>query len=500
MLSHPVPSLQPNSFAYETVPLVAPTGFREYDARWLFGREINLLGMRALGLGIGTLLHERGVAPQIVTGHDFRSYSMAIKDALCLGLTAAGCTVHDIGLAVSPMAYFAQFALDVPAVAMVTASHNENGWTGVKIGLDRPLTLGPAEMARLRDLVLGAQWIERPGGALRHASGLKQAYIDDLVATTKLSRKLKVVAACGNGTAGAFAPEILSRIGCEVIELDCALDHSFPRYNPNPEDLAMLHAMADAVKAHGADIAFGFDGDGDRCGIVDNEGHEIFADKVGVMLARDMSALHPRARFVVDVKSTSLFATDPVLLANGATTEYWKTGHSYMKSRTSQTDALAGFEKSGHYFFRAPYGLGYDDGIVAAKAVLQMLDNVGGSKLSELKEDLPKTWTSITMSCHCDDEVKYGVVDKIVAGFEKFAADGGTILGTAIKNVNTINGARVNLVNGSFVLVRASSNKPELVVVVESTISEQDMKDLFHQGVKPLLDTYKEIGGFNQTV
>ncbi|MGL4526701.1 MAG: phosphomannomutase/phosphoglucomutase, partial [Aestuariivirga sp.] len=154
MLSHPVPSLQPNSFAYETVPRVAPTGFREYDARWLFGREINLLGMRALGLGIGTLLHERGVAPQIVTGHDFRSYSMAIKDALCLGLMAAGCTVHDIGLAVSPMAYFAQFALDVPAVAMVTASHNENGWTGVKIGLDRPLTLGPADMARLRDIVL----------------------------------------------------------------------------------------------------------------------------------------------------------------------------------------------------------------------------------------------------------------------------------------------------------------------------------------------------------
>ena len=495
MLSHPVPSLQPNSFAYETVPLVAPTGFREYDARWLFGREINLLGMRALGLGIGTLLHERGVAPQIVTGHDFRSYSMAIKDALSLGLMAAGCTVHDIGLAVSPMAYFAQFALDVPAVAMVTASHNENGWTGVKIGLDRPLTLGPEDMARLRDIVLGAQWIERPGGALRHVSGLKQAYINDLVATTKLSRKLRVIAACGNGTAGAFAPEILSRVGCDVIELDCALDHSFPHYNPNPEDLAMLHAMADAVKANGADIAFGFDGDGDRCGIVDNEGHEIFADKVGVMLARDMSALHPRARFVVDVKSTSLFATDPVLLANGATTEYWKTGHSYMKSRTSQSDALAGFEKSGHYFFRAPYGRGYDDGFVSALAICRMLDRAPARTMADLYRALPRTWGTPTMSPHCADTAKYGVIDRIVAHYRGQK----TMAGRSISDLITVNGIRIVLDDGSWGLVRASSNKPELVVVCESPVSEQMMRAVFAE-IAGHLETYPEIGAFNQSI
>ena len=179
----------------------------------------------------------------------------------------------------------------------------------------------------------------------------------------------------------------------------------------------MLHAMADAVKAHGADIAFGFDGDGDRCGIVDNEGHEIFADKVGVMLARDMSELHPQARFVVDVKSTSLFATDPVLLANGATTEYWKTGHSYMKSRTSQTDALAGFEKSGHYFFRAPYGRGYDDGFVSALAICRMLDRAPDKSMADLYRALPRTWGTPTMSPHCADTAKYGVIDRIVAHY-----------------------------------------------------------------------------------
>ena len=147
---------------------------------------------------------------------------------------------------------------------------------------------------------------------------------------------LKVVAACGNGTAGAFAPEALARIGCEVIPLDAELDHSFPRYNPNPEDMAMLHAIRDKVLETGADVGLGFDGDGDRCGVVDNEGNEIFADKIGVMLARDISALHPGSTFVVDVKSTGLFATDPVLQANGARTDYWKTGHSYIKRRVAE--------------------------------------------------------------------------------------------------------------------------------------------------------------------
>ena len=140
---------------------------------------------------------------------------------------------------------------------------------------------------------------------------------------------------------------MLEMIGCEVIPLDADLDHTFPRYNPNPEDMKMLHAIADKVRETGADVGLGFDGDGDRCGVVDNNGDEIFADKIGVMLARDLSKLHPNAQFVVDVKSTGLFATDPELKAQGAKTDYWKTGHSYIKRRVNELSALAGFEKSG---------------------------------------------------------------------------------------------------------------------------------------------------------
>ena len=243
------------------------------------------------------MIRRLGAGPDIVTGHDFRSYSMAIKLALVSGLMAAGARVKDVGLALSPMAYFAQFALDTPSVAMVTASHNENGWTGVKMGAERPLTFGPDEMSALRDIVLGGDFDLTGGGSYEFVADFRKTYLDDLAEGKKIKRKLKVVAACGNGTAGAFAPELLERIGCEVIPLDAELDHTFPRYNPNPEDMEMLHAIRDKVLETGADVGLGFDGDGDRCGVVDNLGNEIFADKVGVMLARDISALHAGRQF-----------------------------------------------------------------------------------------------------------------------------------------------------------------------------------------------------------
>src|SRR6195256_3067470 len=328
MFPKPNPALPPNTSAYEPEPLVKPTGFREYDARWLLGIEINLMGVQALGLGLGTLIHELGVRPQIVTGHDFRAYSAAVKSALVCGLMAAGCRGHDIGLAVTPMAYFAQFELDVPCVAMVTASHNDNGWTGVKMGANRPLTFGPDEMGRLKDIVLEARFDMRGGGSYDFVENFPARYIADLTRRPKLARRLKVVCACGNGTAGAFSPQVLEAIGCEVVRLDCELDHTFPKYNPNTEDMKMLHALAAEVRRTRADVGLAFDGDGDRCGVVDDTGEEIFADKVGVMLARDFSGQHPGAVFVADVKSTGLFMTDPVLQRNGARTDYWKTGHS----------------------------------------------------------------------------------------------------------------------------------------------------------------------------
>src|SRR3984957_3328473 len=418
MFAAPRADLSANTLAYETTPLVKATGFREYDARWLLGSEINLLGVEALGLGLGTYIQELGQT-RIVVGHDFRSYSLSIKNALMLGLVAAGCEVLDIGLALSPMAYFAQFDLDAPCVAMVTASHNENGWTGVKMGAQRPLTFGPDEMGRLKQIVLSGAFKERPGGKLTRVDGVMERYIADVAARVSLNRPLTVVAACGNGTAGAFAPEALRRMGvATIVEMDCELDWNFPRYNPNPEDHEMLQSMAEAVRQSGADLALGFDGDGDRCGVVDDEGEEIFADKIGLMLARDLAPDHPGSKFVVDVKSTGLFATDPVLKEARATTVYWKTGHSYIKRKTAEIGALAGFEKSGHFFFNKPLGRGYDCALTAAAAILAMLDRNPDRKLSDLKRALPVAYTSLTMSPHCDDELKYDVLKEIIAAYQ----------------------------------------------------------------------------------
>ncbi len=499
MLPTPRSDLLPNTAAYEVTPLVKPTGFREYDARWLLGPDLNLLGVQALGMGLGTYIHQLG-RPRIVVGHDYRSYSLSVKQALTLGLVAAGCEVLDIGLALTPIAYFAQFDLDAPCVAMVTASHNENGWTGVKMGASPPVTFGPDEIGALKEIVLGGRFETRAGGSLTQVEGVAERYIADAAAHCQLKRPLKVICACGNGTAGAFAPTGLRRMGAEVIEMDCDLDYNFPRYNPNPEDAQMLHAMAEAVRAQGADLALGFDGDGDRCGVVDDTGEEIFADKIGLMLARDLAPRHPGAKFVVDVKSTGLYATDPVLAAYGASTLYWKTGHSYIKRKTAEIGALAGFEKSGHFFFAAPLGRGYDCGLTAAAAILSMLDRNPGKRLSELRRALSPAYTSLTMSPHCADELKYAVVDKVVAEYQALAARGGTVLGRAIKEVITVNGVRVALEDGSWLLVRASSNKPEIVVVVESARSADDMRALFRQEVKLRLAAHAEIGAYNQEI
>ncbi|NOT70395.1 MAG: phosphomannomutase/phosphoglucomutase [Hyphomicrobium sp.] len=499
MLPKPRADLKPNTADFERFPLVKPTGFREYDARWLFPEEINLMGLNAVGMGLATLFQRRGVPKRIVVGHDYRSYSGQVKQALITGLLAGGAEVHDIGLALSPMAYYAQFALDVEGVAMVTASHNDNGWTGIKMGLSRPLTFGPDDMLQLKEIVLNGDFETKAGGRYIFVADMAERYIKSLTDRPKLKRKLKVVAACGNGTAGAFATQVLEAAGCEVVPLHTDLDYNFPHHNPNPEDMAMLRAVSAKVLETRADVGLAFDGDGDRCGVVANDGHEIFADKVGVMLARDISAIHKNATFVVDVKSTGLFTTDPVLNANGAKTTYWKTGHSYIKRFNFENKTLVGFEKSGHFFFNAPLGRGYDDGLVAALAVCDMLDRAPGKTMVDLRDALPKTWGSPTMSPHCDDEKKYGIVDKVIEHYKRQHELGARVAGQRIRELITVNGVRVVLEDGTWGLIRASSNKPELVVVVESPTAEANMKAIF-KDLDQTLSRFPEVGEYNQKI
>ena len=474
-------------------------GFREYDARWIYPQDINLAGIKDLGHGLGSQIvtETKKQNPRVIVGYDYRSYSEEIKNSLADGLIAAGCYVEDLGLSLSPMAYFAQFELNADGVAMVTASHNENGWTGVKMGIKKGLTHAPEEMAELKKIVLNKQFINGKG-KLKKIENFISKYKENLIQNNKIKKKIKAVVACGNGTAGIFAPDILRGIGCEVIEMDCNLDFNFPKYNPNPEDLKMLHAISKTVKDNKADIGFGFDGDGDRVGVIDNNGQEIFSDKIGLLIARNLAPQYPNSKFIIDVKSTGLFSQDQILKDNNCETILWKTGHSHIKRKVNQEKALAGFEKSGHFFFNQPLGLGYDDGINSAIQVCHLLSNKN-KDMNEIVKELPITYQTPTMAPYCKDEEKYNVVDEMINKFKNFRNSNTLIDGQEIKDILTVNGIRFTLNDGSWGLVRASSNKPSLVIVTESPTSEKRKKAIF-DFIDHHLQSTGKIGKYDQKI
>ena len=478
---------------------IDPYGFREYDARWLYKENINLEGIKNLGKGLGTQIkkHTKKKNPRVIVGHDYRSYSEEIKKSLIQGLISTGCFTEDIGLSLSPMVYFAQFNLDADAVAMVTASHNENGWTGVKMGIKKGLTHAPEEMKELKEITLNENF-SKGEGSEKKIQNFQEIYKKNLIDKNIINKKIKVVVACGNGTAGIFAPDILRGIGCEVVELDCELDWTFPKYNPNPEDLEMLHAIAKAVKDNNADIGFGFDGDGDRVGVIDNEGKEIFSDKIGLLIARNLSNKHNNSKFIVDVKSTGLYSKDEILKKNNCKTIYWKTGHSHIKRKVNIEKALAGFEKSGHFFFNDPLGYGYDDGINSAIQVCYLLDNQN-KKMSEIIENLPITYQSPTMAPFCKDQDKYQLVDQMVKQIQEIKDNKTLIDGQLINEILTVNGVRFSFDDGSWGLIRASSNKPSLVIVTESPTSDERKKKIFNF-IDNLLNETGRIGEYDQKI
>ena len=478
---------------------IDPYGFREYDARWIYEKDINKSGIENLGKGLGTQIinHTKKNNPRVIVGHDYRSYSEEIKIALKKGLLSTGCNIEDIGLSLSPTVYFAQFNLEADAIAMVTASHNENGWTGVKMGIKKGLTHAPEEMKELKDITLNNRFIKGQGNE-KKIEDFQKIYKEDLIKKNSINKKIKAVVACGNGTAGIFAPEILKGIGCEVIELDCNLDWTFPKYNPNPEDLEMLHEISKAVKDNKADIGFGFDGDGDRVGVIDNKGNEIFSDKIGLLIARHLATSHKNSKFVVDVKSTGLYKKDKILLDNSCETIYWKTGHSHIKRKVNTEKALAGFEKSGHFFFNQPLGYGYDDGINSAIQVCHLLDNQN-KMMHEIMNELPNTFQTPTMAPFCKDEEKYQVVEDLVNQVTQIKNKKIKIDNQEITEILTVNGVRFSFEDGSWGLIRASSNKPSLVVVTESPTSDERKKKIFNF-IDDLLQKTGKIGEYDQKI
>ena len=281
-----------------------------------------------------------------------------------------------------------------------------------------------------------------------------------------------------------------------MVELDCTADWDFPLHNPNPEDISFLHAISKTAQEVNADIAIGIDGDGDRIGVVDGKGREVFSDKLGLLLARWICKKNPGRSVVIDVKSTGLFFDDEVLNETNTEIVMWKTGHSYIKAKVAEVNAIAGFEKSGHWFLNKPYGRGYDDAVISSVQLLKMLEE-SPQTLAEMIDALPITWQSPTLSPYCADDQKYGLVDEMVEVYKADKEAGVKIGGLAIKDLVTVNGVRFILEDNSWGLLRASSNKPCLVLVSEARSSEDQMHDIMDH-IRERIEKTGKVGEYDQ--
>ncbi|MBN1836151.1 MAG: phosphomannomutase/phosphoglucomutase [Spirochaetales bacterium] len=451
--------------------------FREYDLRGrVSGEELNVPSVQHIARAFGTFLAGRGI-DRVAVGYDNRKTSLDFKNAAVLGLMAAGCSVVDIGLSLSPVLYFAQHHLQVPGGLMVTASHNPDDWSGMKLSAGPSTTLGPEEMRELYAIAAelsqgGAGPVGEGSPATYQQADVRDAYLERITRGVRLKRPLRVVIECGNGGAGVFAYEALQRIGCLTFQLYCDPDTSYPHYFPNPSNLKARARLREMV-THPyirADLGLGFDGDGDRIGVQDELGRDVWSDTVLIFLARSLLARKPGAKIVFDVKCTQALIDE--IQAAGGVPIMWKTGHSHIKAKLQEIGAALAGERSGHIFYSEGY-YGYDDALYAA---VQLLDFLAAQDrpFSELLTTIPQYVTSPEIAAHCDDEVKYRVVDELVA---EFKAEYG-------QRVIDINGARVVFEDG-WGLVRASSNLPELVIIFEARSEGRlrEIRELFRKKI-----------------
>lgn len=499
-----------NSEAYFTTAFIEDSGFREYDARWRIeptdGGDgdigINYRGLLKIGFCLGEFLSSspNGSHRQIVVGHDFRRYSENAKNALVLGLLASGLDVLDIGLAPTPVLYFAQRDLSVEACAMVTASHNPNGWTGIKMGHGYSKTFGPDRMQAFRELVHGhgdgVEAVATPGRYRQVAGGLER-YLARLKAewSERLENlpRLRVAVETGNGTAGFVVPPLLEALGFDVVAGNVELDWNFPHFNPNPESVPFLRSVQNLVRGERAEVGICIDGDGDRIGVIDDRGDIVFSDRIGLLIAKRLEEKFGPSKFVVDVKSTTLFSTE---LRSQVVWE--KTGHSYVKAAVARENATAGFERSGHFMFNPPLGEGYDDASVAALVLLSILCEAKreGRTLSGLLAELPRSHQSPNRQPTVSDARKYHVVDEIIRRIDLQLAAGGTFSGQPVSEKITINGIRLHFADQSWLLIRASSNTPNLVILAESFDPDGARLREIDEAVRALLREIPEVGPF----
>ncbi len=429
-----------------------PEIFREYDIRGVVGRDLDAEAAEVIGRAFGTYLRAAGTRAAVIA-HDNRTSSRDLYEAAIRGLRAAGCDVATIGLAITPMLYFALLHLRVEGGMMVTASHNPPEFNGFKLA-HGPGTLYGPQIQRVREIAESGE-MSRGAGTVEERTILP-AYAATLEERIRLGpRRLRVALDCGNGTAGAFAPEILRQWGCEVLPLYCDPDPAFPHHHPDPVDPRNLTDLIRLVREARADLGIGLDGDGDRIGVVDDSGEILWGDLLMALFWREVLAAHPGATALVEVKCSQALIDEIRRL--GGRPEFTRTGHSLIKARMREIGAVFSGEMSGHMFFADEY-YGYDDAVYAAGRLLRMLSRAD-RPLSALASEIPRYVTTPEIRVACPDDRKFAVVEALTREFR------------SRYEVIDVDGARVLFPDG-WGLVRASNTQPVLVVRAEGKTPE----------------------------
>jgi phosphomannomutase/phosphoglucomutase len=430
---------------------IHPTIFREYDIRGIVGQDLTSDVVEVLGRGIAAYLLNRG-NKDIALGRDCRLSSPAFAEAMTRGLTSAGCDVTDIGLVPTPLLYFTVFHHRKEGGVMITGSHNPPDHNGFKVMAGEETLYGPA-IQEIAALIAGSKF--RTGEGRRTSFAPIPEYLDYVAGLIKLERPLRVVVDAGNGTGGIVAGPLFRRLGCDVKELYCDMDGRFPHHHPDPTLPDAMQDLIRTVRETGADVGFGYDGDADRIGVVDNEGRLIWGDQLLIVFARDLLPSHPGATVISEVKASKVLYDEIARL--GGKPIMWKTGHSLIKKKIKEEKAILAGEMSGHIFF-ADRWFGFDDAIYASARLLEILAR-SKKTLAEMLADLPRTVTTPEIRVYASEEVKFKIVDEVR---KELAAK---------YPVVAIDGVRAIFPKG-WGLVRASNTQAVLVLRFEADTAE----------------------------
>ena len=435
---------------------VNPQIFREYDIRGIVDTDLNEDILCQIGHAYGTYVTEKGKT-KVVIGGDARLTTPAYKKAFVKGLMETGCQVTDIGICASPVLYFAIHHLQMEVGVMITASHNPSDYNGIKLNLGMQSVFGQ-EIQNILKIILENKFKNNPNGAeYKEFVGINEIYIDYVTKGIKLARPIKCIVDAGNGMGGQTLPSILRKLGCEVKEMFCEPDGSFPNHHPDPTIEKNMVALISEMKKGEYEVGFGLDGDADRIGVIDNNGKMLYGDQILNILARAFLKANPGEKVLGDVKCSKNLYDD--IKKHGGIPVMYKTGHANIKSEMQRSNIKFGGEMSGHLFMADRY-LGYDDAIYACCRFAEVLSNTT-TKCSDLLADQPKMYNTPEIRFDTVEETKFKVVSDVLNSFKAENHD-----------VIDIDGMRITFPDG-WGLIRASNTQPALVMRFEANTPER---------------------------